>query len=80
MADVNCSRCGSTEPGLDRAPLPGNPGIQVHEQTCAACWKEWMGAQVILMNERKLSPGNSEHYDLLVGEMRTFLHLHEDAT
>ena len=79
MADVHCSRCGSTIPELDTAPLPGEPGRRVLEQTCAACWKEWMGAQVILMNENRLSPGNPEHYDLLVREMTTFLNLKDES-
>jgi Fe-S cluster biosynthesis and repair protein YggX len=77
MTNVTCSRCGSTAAGLDDPPLPGEPGRLVHGQTCAACWKEWMGMQVILMNERRLSPGDPAHYELLIGEMKTFLNLHE---
>ena len=46
--------------------------------TCRACWEEWLGAQVIVINERSLSPAKPEHYDILVGEMRTFLGLGED--
>ena len=79
MADVQCSRCGSTAPELERAPLPGEVGRLVHEQTCQSCWKAWLGAQVILMNENRLSPGNPEHYDLLVREMTTFLNLKDES-
>ena len=78
MADVSCSRCGSTAAGLDSAPLPGEPGRLVHAQTCAACWQAWRDAQVILMNEERLSPGDPAHYDRLVNAMKTFLNLHAE--
>lgn len=77
---VSCSRCGSSAPGLERAPLPGLPGQQVLAQTCRACWEEWKGAQVMLINEQRLNVVNPEHYEALIREMTTFLNLHrEDA-
>ena len=78
MASVQCSRCGSTAPGLDRAPLPGPAGQAVLEQTCKACWDEWLPAQVILINEKTLTPANPEHFDYLIGEMKTFLNLQDE--
>ena len=75
MAEVQCSRCGSTAEGLERAPLPGEVGRMVFEQTCGECWKAWLAAQVILMNEHRLSPGDPAHYERLVTEMQTFLAL-----
>ena len=78
MAEVSCSRCGSTATGLDRAPLPGPLGASLLNQTCSACWEEWMETQVKLINEKRLSPGTPEHYDLLVREMRVFLNLREE--
>ena len=45
------------------------------ERTCTTCWREWLAAQVILINELSLSPVNPEHYDKLVVEMRVFLSL-----
>jgi Fe-S cluster biosynthesis and repair protein YggX len=77
MADVQCSRCGSTAAALTATPLPGQLGQTVLTQTCAACWQEWVAAQVILMNEKRLTPGDPEHYAILVREMRTFLSLQE---
>ncbi len=78
MPQVTCSRCGSTVDALPRAPLPGAHGERLLHQTCPSCWKAWMDAQVILMNERKLSPGDPEHYDLLIREMTTFLNLQDE--
>ena len=78
MSQVSCSRCGSSAEGLDSAPLPGEVGTRVFDGSCRSCWKEWLEAQVILINERKLSPAKPEDYRTLVGEMTTFLSLGQD--
>lgn len=75
MSQVSCSRCGSSAEGLGRAPLPGAIGERVLDQTCSGCWQEWLRAQVMLINERKLSPARAEDYRALLGEMETFLAL-----
>ena len=75
MAQIECSRCGQTAEGLERAPLPGDVGEQLIAQTCQACWKDWMDTQVKLMNENRLTPADPEHYALLVREMTAFLRL-----
>jgi len=72
---IDCSRCGATTDGLERAPLPGELGEQLLAQTCPGCWKDWMDTQVKLMNEGHLTPANPEHYALLVREMTAFLRL-----
>ena len=77
MATLRCARCGSNAEGLQAAPLPGDVGSLVHAGTCASCWKEWLGAQVNLINENKLSPANPEQYEWLVTEMKKYLHLDE---
>ncbi len=78
MPQVECSRCKRHADGLERPPLPGEVGQAVAGRTCAACWKEWLGAQVILINEHGLSPANPEHYRRLIDEMRVFLMLGTD--
>ena len=78
MAEVSCSRCGSTAPGLEEAPLPDAAGQAVLTQTCRACWTEWLGMQVKMINEWQLSPADPEHYDRLVKEMGAFLNHQED--
>ena len=77
MPEIQCTRCGQRAAGLEQAPLPGSIGQRVLDGTCAACWQEWIGAQVILMNENRLSPAVPEHYERLMQEMRTFLRLGE---
>lgn len=79
MPEVNCSRCGSSAPGLESPPLPGPVGRAVLASACAACWREWLGAQVMLINESGLSPANPQHFDYLVEQMKTFLNLREES-
>jgi Fe-S cluster biosynthesis and repair protein YggX len=78
MSDVRCSRCGSTAPGLDRPPLPGEAGRLVHRHTCRSCWDEWKTTQVKLINEYRLNVVHPEHYERLLLEMRTWLHLRDE--
>ncbi len=78
MAELTCSRRGNTAAGLERAPLPGRIGEQVQGQVCAACWKEWLGMQVKVINEYRLSPMEPEHFDFLLTQMKAFVNLRED--
>ncbi len=78
MTDVTCSRCGDTAAGLDRPPFTGPVGEKVREQVCAACWREWLGMQVKVINEYRLSPAHPEHFDFLVKQMKAFLNFREE--
>jgi len=78
MADVTCSRCGNTAGGLDQAPLPGKVGQRIQDQVCGACWKEWLGMQVKIINEYRLSPAEPRHFDFLVAQMGSFLNLRDE--
>jgi Fe-S cluster biosynthesis and repair protein YggX len=78
MHRVSCCRCGSSAEGLERAPLPGAIGQRVLDETCRACWQQWLAAQVMLINERKLSPARPEDFRVLLREMTTFLGLRVD--
>lgn len=75
MSEIRCSRCGNTAAALEHPPLPGELGERVARQACAACWREWLGAQVMLINEHRLSGANPEHVDFLMGQMKVFLKL-----
>ena len=75
MAEVHCSRCGATRAGLAGPPLPGAAGAQVAQSVCATCWQEWKGMQVKLINEYRLNPLETQHFDFLMTQMRTYLNL-----
>ncbi len=75
MANVTCARCGREAAALERPPVPGPVGKAIHERTCAACWKEWLGMQVKYINEYRLNPLDPKHYEFLVEQARGFLNL-----
>ena len=78
MTQVTCSRCGSTAPALERAPLRGDAGQAVLAQSCEPCWRAWLDLQVKLINEHRLNPAKPEDFDQLIREMNAFLNLHDD--
>jgi Fe-S cluster biosynthesis and repair protein YggX len=75
MAIVTCTRCKQQRQGLERAPLPGEPGKMILANVCAACWKEWLGTQVKYINEYRLSPLDPKHYEFLLEQAKAFLML-----
>jgi len=75
VAQVNCARCGNTAEGLDSSPFPGATGDLVRERICSHCWSQWMGMQVKVINEYRLSPAQPEHFELLTKQLKLFLNL-----
>ena len=78
-AAFHCSRCGSHEPRLAEPPFPGSEGAEVAERSCAACWAEWLKAEVMVINELKLNFMDPSAQDALTRQMRTFLLLDEPS-
>ncbi|MFQ5864442.1 MAG: Fe(2+)-trafficking protein [bacterium] len=75
MALLKCSRCGGEKTALSEAPYENELGQKVLQQTCEECWKGWISAQLMLMNEYRLDPLNDEHSKFLDEEMKKFLNL-----
>ena len=74
-AMITCSRCAKSVEAMPRPPFPGPLAVEIQNRVCAACWKEWLGAQVNLINEYKLSTIDPSHREALNTQMRTFLNL-----
>jgi Fe-S cluster biosynthesis and repair protein YggX len=72
---VTCARCGATTDGLAAAPLPNPLGAEIQARVCPGCWQEWLRAQVILINEHRLTLVDPQARVLLEEQMRQFLHL-----
>jgi Fe-S cluster biosynthesis and repair protein YggX len=72
---ITCSRCGTAAEPLPQPPLPTAVGKEVHARVCPACWKEWLGVQVMLINEYRLNLIDPQARAALEGQMRTFLNL-----
>ena len=75
MATVSCTCCGESKDGLEAAPFNDDMGREVFENTCAGCWKNWLGQQVMLINEYQLLPVNPEHAAVLEKNLKAFLKL-----
>jgi len=74
MAVVSCARCGNTRESAGRV-LPGAIGDQIEAGSCAECWKEWLAAQIRVINHYGLRPVVKEDREKLYGFTREFLNL-----
>ena len=74
MAIVTCTRCGKAREGAGRV-LPGAIGDEIEAKICAECWKEWLAAQIRVINHYGLRPVVKEDRDKLYGFTREFLNL-----
>ena len=74
MAIVTCARCSTAREGAGRV-LPGAIGDEIEAKICAECWKEWLAAQIRVINHYGLRPVVKEDRDKLYGFTREFLNL-----
>ncbi len=72
---IQCSRCGSAAEPLPQPPLPTPVGHEIQARVCPACWKEWLGVQVMLINEYRLNLIDPQARATLQAQMREFLKL-----
>ena len=74
---LTCSRC--SQPGepapANRVPFGGPLKEKVVAQICAACWKEWEGMEVKVINEYRLNFMEPSHRDMLKRACLDFLGL-----
>lgn len=72
---VRCCRCGIVGAQLAAPPFKTELGQQIMDNVCQACWQEWIGMGVKVINELRLdfaNPAASEVYD---AHMKEFLQL-----
>ena len=74
MAVVMCIRCSNTREGAGRV-LPGTIGDQIEAGICGECWKEWLAAQIRVINHYGLRPVMKEDREKLYSFTREFLNL-----
>ena len=73
MADVQCSRCGKTREGFERAPFPGAIGARVQAGICRECWAQWLKQQTMLINHYGLNVMDPQARAFLTKNMEAFL-------
>jgi Fe-S cluster biosynthesis and repair protein YggX len=69
---VHCVLLGREAEGLPRPPYPGPLGARIFEQVSAEAWKKWVGHQIMLLNEYRLSPVDPKARKFLEAEMEKF--------
>ena len=75
MATVTCTRCGRTAEALPAPPYPDALGSRIQRSVCAACWREYMGRQVMVINEYRLDLMEPRAQEILTRDMLEFLRL-----
>ena len=70
-----CPRCATRPAGLARPPFRGALGEELQRRVCAPCWEEWRRAEVMVINELKLSFMEPSSQEILTAHMREFLGL-----
>lgn len=78
--EMTCARCGTTTEALPKPPMPTRLGEEIRDRVCPACWKEWMGVQVMLINEYRLNLVDPQVRHQLEAELRRFLNLADDQS
>jgi Fe-S cluster biosynthesis and repair protein YggX len=75
MAQVTCTRCGRTAEGLPFPPYPDELGGRIQSRVCAACWREYMSRQTMVINEYRLDLMDPRAQEILTRDMIEFLNL-----
>ena len=74
---VACRRCNreGEGPPPHRVPFTGKAREDVLAGICAACWREWEGMEVKVINEYRLSFLDPQHREMLQRACFDFLGL-----
>ena len=74
---LTCKRCGheAEAPPAHRVPFTGQAKDDVLSGICAACWGEWEGMEVKVINEYRLSFLDPQHRAMLQRACFDFLGL-----
>ena len=75
MAMITCTRCRRDVEAFARSPLPGPLAREIEASTCRDCFKDWMGQEVMIINEYKLDLSVPKNQEMLNLEMSRFLRL-----
>ena len=73
MSEIQCTRCGETKAGFDRAPFPGPIGARVVTEICQDCWGLWVKQQTMLINHYGLNVMDPQARGFLTKNMQAFL-------
>jgi Fe-S cluster biosynthesis and repair protein YggX len=74
---ITCVRCGNPgdPPEAKRVGFPRAFKDEVLARVCQACWKEWEGMEVKVINEYRLNFMDPQHREMLQKACSEFLQL-----
>jgi Fe-S cluster biosynthesis and repair protein YggX len=55
MSTVFCAKYKKELPALEKAPFPGEAGIEILQNISSAAWNEWLQFQTMVINEERLN-------------------------
>jgi Fe-S cluster biosynthesis and repair protein YggX len=75
--EITCERCGRTAEPPPASRVPFAPAVRqrVLSGICGACWKEWEGVEVKVINEYRLNFMDPQHREMLQQACLDFLKL-----
>ena len=73
---VQCVKLGKPLPGLAKPPFGDQLGQEIYEKVSADAWALWKDDMMIkIINEYRLNLAETDHFSVLVQQMRAFLNL-----
>lgn len=72
---ITCKKLGKQLKGLDKPPFPGPVGKQIFDEISEEAWTQWKDLQIKIINEYRLNLADKKDYEVLLGQMMTFLGL-----
>ncbi len=70
---VFCRKFREELPGLPVPPYPGEKGQEIYRTVSQRAWKEWLGQQTMLINEKQLNLAVADDRKYLNEQMEKFL-------
>lgn len=73
---VHCSKLDKELPGLDKPPFADELGEEIFNKVSKEAWLQWKEDMMIkIINEYRLNLAETEHYTVLIEQMKSFLNL-----
>jgi Fe-S cluster biosynthesis and repair protein YggX len=70
---MECRRCGTGAPPLEKPPFRTDLGDRIRSEICADCWKEWLQHQTLLINHYGLNPREAKSREFLYEQIEQVL-------
>jgi Fe-S cluster biosynthesis and repair protein YggX len=76
---VQCVKCGKAGEPITDPLFMGRLESEIKAKVCKACWKEWEGMKVMVINEYQIKLGEESGREIVKKQKRAFLKLGEQV-